>query len=214
MSIDKERWSTAQEREAAYWGNCNSHVAYGEFLKQEVYGREMGVFAEYGTPELELDMRGKSVLDIGGGPVSMTLRAFNAGQLVVVDPCKWPDCVLRRYDRHGINFLRCSGEELDEKFLSDETTFDEVWMYNVLQHVHNPELIVHNAVKRINPVGGVLRVYEWVWIPADVNCHPHTLTPEGMLNWLHGCRIVKVGLPRIVEHGCDATAFTGLFERP
>ena len=55
--------------------------------------------------------------------------------------------------------------------------------------------------------------FEWPNIPADA-CHPHILTPEGLLNWLHGCQIVKVGLPHLKEYWSDSVAFTGIFSRP
>src|SRR5271157_3366544 len=98
-------WNETQKHEAAYWGNCLGMTAWGEFCKQEMYGREMELFEEYGTEFAELDMKGESVLDLGGGPVSMTLRCFNAKRLVVVDPCNWPPSVKRRYDNYGIEFV-------------------------------------------------------------------------------------------------------------
>jgi 2-polyprenyl-3-methyl-5-hydroxy-6-metoxy-1,4-benzoquinol methylase len=205
-------WNETQKHEADYWGNCLGMTAWGEFCKQEMYGREMGLFSDYGTPDGELDLQGKDVLDVGGGPVSMTLRCINAGQRIVADPCQWPASVLRRYDYYGIQFLRTAGEDLDQRFLDSRTSFDEVWIYNVLQHVQDPEKVIDNAVARIAS-GGVLRMFEWCYIPAD-KCHPHVLTPELLLNALQGCRIVKVGLPRLKEFWSDATAFTGVFSKP
>jgi len=205
-------WNETQKHEADYWGNCLGMTAWGEFCKQEMYGREMGLFSDYGTPDGELDLQGKDVLDVGGGPVSMTLRCIYAGQRIVADPCQWPASVLRRYDYYGIQFLRTAGEDLDQRFLDSRTSFDEVWIYNVLQHVQDPEKVIDNAVARIAP-GGVLRMFEWCYIPAD-KCHPHVLTPELLLNALQGCRIVKVGLPRLKEFWSDATAFTGVFSKP
>jgi 2-polyprenyl-3-methyl-5-hydroxy-6-metoxy-1,4-benzoquinol methylase len=203
-------WNEAQEHEANYWGNCLGMTAWGEFCKQEMYGREMGLFAEYGTPHGELNMQGKSVLDVGGGPVSMTLRCIGAKALVVVDPCDWPPSVARRYRNYGIKFVRAAGEVLDCHHLPIER-YDEVWVYNVLQHVQEPAKVVTNALDRLTP-GGVLRIFEWCYIPADT-CHPHILTPEALLNWFAGCRVVKVGLPRLKEFWSDATAFTGIFTR-
>ena len=89
--------------------------------------------------------------------------------------------------------------------------YDEVWLYNVLQHVGDPAKVVANAVGRLAQ-GGCLRLFEWINIPAD-DCHPHVLTPDGILNWLCGCRIEKVGLPHLKEFWSDATAFTGIFKR-
>ncbi len=202
-------WNETQKHEADYWGNCLGMTAWGEFCKQEMYGREMGLFSDYGTPDGELDLQGKDVLDVGGGPVSMTLRCINAERLTVVDPCEWPESVHRRYRNYDINFLRAAGEDLDKCHLRQ---FDEVWIYNVLQHVQDPEKVIANALARIAP-GGVLRMFEWLYIPAD-DCHPHVLTPELLLNALQGCCIVKVGLPRLKEFWSDATAFTGVFSKP
>ena len=120
----------------------------------------------------------------------MTLRCINAERLTVVDPCEWPESVHRRYRNYDINFLRAAGEDLDKCHLRQ---FDEVWIYNVLQHVQDPEKVIANALARIAP-GGVLRMFEWLYIPAD-DCHPHVSTPELLLNALQGCCIVKVGLP-------------------
>ena len=82
----------------------------------------------------------------------------------------------------------------------------------MLQHVQDPAQVVANAITRVAP-HGVLRIFEWLHIPAD-DCHPHVLTPEGLLNWLRGCCILKVGLPHLKEFWSDATAFTGIFSPP
>lgn len=185
-------------------------TAFGEFCKGEMYLREMGLFADYGTADGELAVPGKTILDVGGGPVSATLRCVGAERLVVVDPCQWPPSVGRRYANYEIEFVRATGENLDKAL--DAYRFDEVWVYNVLQHVQDPAQVVANAITRVAP-GGVLRIFEWLHIPAD-DCHPHVLTPEGLLNWLRGCCILKVGLPHLKEFWSDATAFTGIFSPP
>ena len=204
-----DKWTEAQKHEAEYWQNCLGMTAWGEFTKQEMYGREMGLFSEYGTPDGELDMQGKSVLDIGGGPVSMTLRCINAGILTVADPCPWPPSVHRRYKNYGIEFIQARGEDLlGQHFRVPEAkgVYDEVWVYNVLQHVQDPAQVLTAA----KTLGKVLRIFEWLWIPAD-KCHPHVLSPEGILNWLEGCRIKKIGLPHLKEFWSDATALAGVF---
>jgi 2-polyprenyl-3-methyl-5-hydroxy-6-metoxy-1,4-benzoquinol methylase len=214
--IASSDWNEVQKHEAAYWGNCLGMVASGEFCKGEMYGREMGLFAEYGRNSAgedlqgELDMQGKSVLDVGGGPVSMTLRCIGSGPLVVVDPCNWPPSVARRYRNYGITFIQAPAEELRETRLPFET-YDEVWIYNVLQHVKDPAAVVDRALARVAK-DGVLRIFEWVYIPADA-CHPHVLNPADLLNWFAGWRIVKIGLPHLTEYWSDATAFTGIFKR-
>jgi 2-polyprenyl-3-methyl-5-hydroxy-6-metoxy-1,4-benzoquinol methylase len=204
-------WEEAQKHEAEYWQNCLGMRAWGEFCKQEMYAREMGLWDAYGNGLGELQMQGKSVLDVGGGPVSMTLRCLDASRLLVVDPCEWPSSVLRRYHNYGIQFVRQPCEDLDKIFLEPATCYDEVWIYNVLQHVQDPVKVMQNAIARVAP-GGVLRVFEWCYIPADA-CHPHVLTPEGLLTWLTGTRILQVRIPRLKEFWSDATAFCGVFGR-
>lgn len=199
------RWADAQVHEAEYWGDCLGMRAWGEFTKQEMYGREMGLFEEFGEGmNGELDMRRCSVLDIGGGPVSMTLRCINASELVVADPLTWPQSALRRYANYGIKFIQSPAEELP-----DVGTFDEVWMYNVLQHVDDPQLVMHNIKHLITPTG-TLRVFEWLNIPAD-SCHPHVLTPNLLLNGFAGLRILDVRIPRLNEYWSNADAFVGVF---
>jgi 2-polyprenyl-3-methyl-5-hydroxy-6-metoxy-1,4-benzoquinol methylase len=208
-------WEEAQKHEANYWQNCLGMTAWGEFCKQEMYFRCMELFADYGfNPQVggfdlqgELSLGNRSVLDVGGGPVSGLLRVIGTGRLVVVDPCEWPASVHRRYRNYGIEFIRAPGEELNQ-VVSD--TFDEVWIYNVLQHVQDPALIVKNALSRVAP-DGKLRMFEWINIPADA-CHPHVLTPVGLLNWLRGARIVSMGIPHLKEFWSNADAFVGVFQ--
>jgi hypothetical protein len=196
-------WDAAQTDEKKYWGNCLGMTTWGEFVKQEMYGREMGLFDAYGNGQGELDMQHQSVLDIGGGPGFLTLPCINAGQLIVADPCIWPESVYRRYRKYGIEYSRSAGEELH-----GFGGFNEVWIYNVLQHVQDPAKVLTNAIT----CGKVLRVFEWCHIPADT-CHPHVLTPEKLLNWLSGTRIEKVRIPVLNEYWAkNATAFVGVFQ--
>lgn len=207
MKIDPTTWAEVQYHEADYWGNCLGMRAWGEFTKQEMYGREMGVFDDYGDGHGELNMRGKSIMDVGGGPVSMTLRCYNAGRLIVVDPCEWPASVLRRYKAYGIKFIQEAGERLNAQPALDK--HDEVWVYNVLQHTQDPRAVMYNAMDRVKP-GGVLRIFEWLNIPAD-KCHPHVLTAEWLLNTLAGCRVERIRIRRLKEYWSDADALAGVF---
>lgn len=188
--------------ESRYWRNCLDAVAFGEFQKQEMYGREMGLWADYGDEWGDLDLQGKSVVDMGGGPWSMLLRCYDAGRMVVIDPIQWPPSVQRRYENYGIEFIRAGGE--DGEYHGKKA--DEVWMYNVLQHVTDPAKVLHNAMT----FGKKVRIFDWLYIPADV-CHPHVLTPDLILNGMHGAKIERVNVKRMTEHLCNADAFIGVF---
>lgn len=212
MKIDSTAWAEVQHHEADYWGNCLGMRAWGEFVKQEMYGREMGLFDAYGK-DGELVMGGRSVLDVGGGPVSMTLRCWDSPNLIVVDPCQWPASVERRYRNYGIKFICAAGEDLDRIALPvsmlNSGRFDEVWCYNVLQHVQDPAKVVKNAFARVAP-GGVFRIFEWLNIPAD-ECHPHVLTAEWLLNTLTRCKVERIRIRRLKEYWSDADALAGVF---
>ncbi len=80
--------------------------------------------------------------------------------------------------------------------------FEEVWIYNVLQHVIDPIKVIENA-KRLAPV---LRIFEWIDLPAYEG-HPHALTKEGLESWI-GQPGATVNLN---TRGCGGRAFHGVF---
>lgn len=177
------------------WGNCMGAEVWHEFCKQETYGQGLQLFNDYGIKDtLELDMKGKSVLDIGGGPVSMTLRCVNASKLVVVDPCSWPDSVHRRYKNYGIELVQDYGEDYKG------TKFDEVWIYNVLRYVRDPQRVMKNALDHSH----TLRVFDFLWVPIS-DLYIHTLDPTELLVWLD--------TPIIKYFNVTAeSVFTGVFQ--
>jgi len=194
-----------QHHEMEFWGNCLNLQTWHEFVKQEMYGREMQLIADYGVAG-EYDMRGRSVLDIGGGPVSMTLRCINSSKLVVADPIQWPDSALRRYRNYGIQFLKVPGEELSQSV----GLFEEVWVYNVLQHVMDPLEVLAKACDHVAELG-VLRVFEWLDIPAD-KCHPHVLTESLLWQGVKGMTVKMHRMPTLNDYWTpNAKAFVGVF---
>jgi glycosyltransferase involved in cell wall biosynthesis len=163
--VDSDAWNKASRWEAEWWGDCSNTA--DEEAKQVFYADQMGV-PRWGSHLVGavFDAGGKSILDIGGGPVSLLLRCKNRGRSLVVDPIRWPDWIHERYRTAGITYLQMYAEDLD---LIER--FDEVWIYNVLQHVQDPALVIHRARAH----GKVVRVFEW--IDAEVNVgHPHSLS--------------------------------------
>jgi hypothetical protein len=159
------------DHEAAYWGDCAN--TWHEEYKQQHYAILMGV-NEYGHwPRYDLSCR--SVVDIGGGPVSMLLKTVNGGRLTVADPCGYPKWVRDRYRAHDVNYAQMAAEDFAG------VGYDEAWIYNVLQHVRDPERVAAVAGRAARTA----RVFEWTGIPAD-DMHPHVLTPEALDEWF-GC---------------------------
>lgn len=157
-------WDDDQRSEAAWWGDCSN--TFGEETKQLTYARKLGldplnIDGHWPT----YDLTGRSVLDIGGGPVSLLLKTINRAKATVVDPCRYPDWIRDRYTTAGIAYLQQPGEQ------ATPLGFDEAWIYNVLQHVQDPGQIIRNA-KASAPV---VRLFEWIGIPA----HFQTTVSDG-----------------------------------
>jgi hypothetical protein len=184
--------------EAEFWGNCYDMNALGEIVKQTTYAQEMGIFDEYGDEYGDIDLDGASVIDIGSGPWSLLLRCYNAGKLTAVDPIPWPPSVFRRYETYNIEFINKGGEEI-----GDLPMADEVWIYNCLQHVEDPTLVLQNAKK----IGRRIRIFEWLNTPVD-EYHLHTLTQESLMAALTGTNPERVRIVSLTGR-CLGTAFVG-----
>ena len=183
--------------ETAWWSDCAN--TWWEEQKQIAVARRLGLETVWGgahPPTFPLG--GRSVIDLGGGPVSLLLKCVDRGQCAVVDPGDFPPWVAARYAHCGIGFWHGPAEQIDD----EELRFDEAWIYNVLQHVIDPETVVRVARSH----AATVRVFEWVNLPPYPG-HPHTLTPEALDEWL--------GAPGFVtemnESGCVGRAYYGVF---
>ena len=176
--------------ERGFWGNCVN--TYFEERKQWVYAEMMRLPMH----NCAIIADGKRILDIGGGPVSMLLKCHGLKQGVVVDPIAYPDWVKQRYEAANIRYIQMNAEDISG------SGFDEVWMYNVLQHCVDPERIIANA-KRSAPV---FRVFEWLDFPPHAG-HPHMLTQEAMDRWIGGTGHVEY----LNKEGCYGNSYSGCF---
>lgn len=173
-------WNHAQDAELDFWGDCLSTIV--EEQKQLFIANRLKLnFLEY--PLSRIDMEGKSVIDVGSGPVSLLLKCRNFSKAVAVDPLmgKFPAWVRYRYEAAGITPLAGTGEALELVWAYSPfgDKFDECMIYNVLQHTIDPELIISNALK----VAKTLRIFEYVDIPSDEK-HPHVLKADKLDLWL------------------------------
>jgi hypothetical protein len=165
-----------QEFEKRYWGNCAN--TFDEEQKHYTYAKYMGILQvhySFLVPHPQLSEHQFSVLDIGGGPVSMLLKVMNLKQGLVVDPLPYPDWTRDRYAAHNIGVHLIPAENLDVK------GWDEVWIYNCLQHVQDPAVIIRRACTAAK----VLRIFEWVDVEPHEG-HPHKLTKESLDDWILG----------------------------
>lgn len=155
------------DHEKSFWNDCTN--TFGEDRKHYTYAKFMGLEQDY----YSFNVHNKSILDLGGGPTSMLLKAINLKKGKVIDPIKYPDWTTERYKIKNVEVLVDCAEN------AQESGWDEVWIYNCLQHVKDPQKIIENA-KRAAPV---LRIFEWIDIPAHEG-HPHELKEELLNLWI------------------------------
>lgn len=194
-------WNEAQAWETSWWGDCTNTL--GEELKQLTYARRMGLEMYHdGRSPYNIDLDGMSVLDIGGGPVSMLLKCTNRGKCAVADPMPLPTWAAERYKLAKIVHMRLPGEKLlPEVFVNN---FEEVWIYNCLQHTQDPQLIIENAKQ----AGGLIRIFEWIDTAVNVG-HPHSFTVDVLDEWLGGHGRVE---QLKGENSCYGKCYYGVFQ--
>jgi hypothetical protein len=190
-------WEEHQSWESGWHGDCL--VTYWEETKQLEYAGKMGIEAEVILGKYPFyNFQAKRILDIGGGPISMLLKAKDKGDFTIVDPCDYPEWVMKRYTDNGITFLKQKAEDIDVT-----KTYDLVLDYNVLQHTDDPEKIINNARK----ISKIIRIFEWIETEITPG-HPHSFKKEQLDSWLGG-----VGQTAIMNgKGCFGPAYFGVFK--
>lgn len=163
QSISPKEWESHNEWERAWWGDCKD--TFDEQLKQEIYAEFMKL-TQFGSIRHSFNLKKMSILDIGGGPVSLLLRCYDYKRAVIVDPCAYPDWVMERYKIANIEYIKEKAEEVNF-----EEKFDEVWIYNCLQHVQDPAKVIEMAIKSAKKIR-IAEVLEIVVYPG----HPQSLT--------------------------------------
>lgn len=191
-----DKWKKAQEWELLWHGDAAN--LFHEEEKQLVYADRMGLKFTWNTKTpYVLDLGGKSVIDIGAGPCSLLLKAENFSRAYAVDPLmnRFPSWVRERYRTHGIEPIAECGEDVDLPVA------DEVWIYNTLEHVRDPEKVARNAVR----LGRVVRVFEWIDTYVNEG-HIHVLTEDKLREWFGNGTVENMN-----ELGCYGPAFYGVF---
>jgi len=193
-AIPRSAWLEAQCWERNWWGNCaNTFLEEQWQVKLLPY---LGLQLQQDWQFQYIELGGRSVVDLGGGPVSLLLKARNGSRLTVVDPCPYPDWVYGRYASAGIEVVR----QQAELFRTDQV-YDEAWLYNVLQHTEDPAAICRTA----RSVARLIRVAEWIETDPPNVGHPHVLDRDRLDEWLGGTGQVirpdRSGLRNVLYYG-------------
>jgi hypothetical protein len=192
-------WNEHNEWEKSWWGDCTNSI--GEEIKQLAYIKKLGLSftGNEKTPYI-IDLKGASVVDVGGGPVSILLKTYNAGIRIVVDPCPYPKWVTARYRAAGISLVKVKAEEMTPDLFPP---VDECWMYNCLQHVDDPSRVVSSALSACK----VLRVCEAIGTRVT-DGHPHSFTAQWLDDHLGGEGKVE----HVKEHNIYGFLYFGVFK--
>jgi len=193
-----QSWSEAQIWEKN-WHDNQQFNTYNEETKQYIYASLMGL-NRYATNYYGIrgwDFGNQSVLDIGGGEISMLLKS-RASKRVVVDPLNYVGWIRMRYKEAGIKFQNIKAEDI--RF---NEPFDIGIIYNCLQHTEHPSIIV-NKIKRYCKV---IHVFEWINEGISEG-HIHNLTEEKLNEWFDGYG--KVG--NLNQYPCIGQYYCGIFK--
>ncbi len=206
---EDEMDATAQAWESEWWGSCTN--SFGEEAKQITYAHRMGLVntPRYGKWPV-YDLNGYSVVDLGGGPSSLLLKCVN-GWGTVVDPCPYPEWVAQRYASAGSrNHPEYEAatifyvQEPAETYRSADKV-SECWIYNVLQHVVDPERVIATARASAH----LIRIFEWIEAETNVG-HPHSLHAADLSRWITGSEGAGT-IQAVDENGAVGLAFYGTF---
>ena len=158
MATLKERWDAAQtEERKLHTHTMESGLAnYGAIYKK--YFEHLGIDSER--------LYRKRIIEIGCAdfPALVFCKKYHWG--IVVEPM--PSPILMRLASENIETLHVVPKCAEDY---DFPPADEVWIFNVLQHVMDPLLIIQMAMKS----AGIIRFFEPIDAPID-NCHLHRFT--------------------------------------
>lgn len=178
-AISYERWSEAQRCEAEYWAREAQNPA--KLMADIADGHHFTA----GVLDIRVDtVRGLSVLDIAGGPYPLFV-GWGVARHTILDPADYPEA-------RGVRRVRCLAEDFEPE------PFDEVWGYNVLQHVRDPSAVMATARRCAR-----LRVRWFDVVETPIYpVHPHSIRAD----WLRyemsreGFRVVRdIDGSRLVE---------------
>lgn len=224
--LTHDRWVTAQNAESNYWNK----LSIAELLR--ICAEKPAFLKLVGDQVVATLFENKEMLEIGVGPLGISVASFYAQKykikrLVKVEPLERRSIMespLMREDWASVflKWIHMLGEEGECVQLSGEQInynceFDTVIMYNVLDHVNNPKLILKNAYNALREYGQILvgvdcrsvrgRIkFEYITRRKHkgetiVEAHPYTFLPTDVVHMMSdvGFRNIRtIGLPGLM----------------
>lgn len=176
--ITQERWAEAQEAERRFHNDPKdvALVKYSESYSQ--YFKWLGI---------DPDLKGKSIIEIGPADVPALYFCENYSQSCIIEPM--PSTLLYEL---VFDLPICLSMVVAED--NDINNCDEVWLFNVLQHVLDPDKVVDNCKKWAKTI----RYFEPVDQPIS-DCHPHAPTQDDFKRWFGDAAKLYQGNPNAVN---------------
>lgn len=234
--ITQDRWLTAQASEFKYWDD----ISITELLRICAEKPAFLDLIDYRIVESLFEE--KDVMEIGVGPLGVSIASFYKNKhqirrLVKVEPLekiliKETSLMNELWARMFVEWVDSLSEEGDYVQLPGEQMvyseeFDTVIIYNVLDHVKEPESILKNAYNALRKGGrilvgvdcrSVLGLIKFEYILRNtrkgeilVEAHPYSFLPSHIVRMLN-----KVGFENIQAFGVPGLVdrFVGRISRP
>lgn len=164
-------WQNAQLLERQYHITATALCRREEQHKRSLYAALLGINAA--------SVKDKLVLDVAAGPSGLLLSfadLIKEGS-VALDPLTFGDEDEERYVAAGVTRVY----EKIEKYPGN-AQFDEVWVYNGLQHVECISASLENIRQHARRA---VRIFEYLHVPVD-QLHLHELTVDRIRSGLKG----------------------------
>ncbi|MBD2295372.1 methyltransferase domain-containing protein [Anabaena sphaerica FACHB-251] len=226
-TVKQARWQAAQLAESQYWDGMN----ITELLR--ICTEKPDFLSILSQEQLQYLFDDKEILEIGVGPLGISLASFypekhKIKKLVKLEPLARTlitesSLIQQIWARPFIdwisslseegNYIQKSGEQMEY-----EEEFDTVIIYNVLDHVKDPLLILRNAYKSIRSGGQILVgvdcrsilgqiKFEYILrrIAKDeilVKAHPHTFLHHQVVQLLEEAgfdHVQTIGIPSLIH---------------
>jgi hypothetical protein len=174
--ITQARWQEAQEAE----------YVIATYTEANAYRATRLIFDYL---NMNFDQWGKTIAEIGCGPYPATLFCEHVLPLLY-EPLWFPELKAATRDVT----VRWYRQPFEDAPLVEA---EECWLFNCLQHVRDPELVVTKA-KQVAPV---IRFFEPVDYPTCVY-HPHTFTEADFRRWFGDVTRYTDRLPGFFDADC------------
>jgi hypothetical protein len=165
ISIEKDQWTNAQSLEL--W-----HMLHDTAKEDSHEHGTKVIFKNHFSLDYKKDFIGKTIIESGGGRFPHVAFCDGVKNKISVEPLfDRLDEYSKKYQLdHGVQVIQSAFEDYEP---DEDLEIDEVWFFNVLQHVKDPEL----QIKKAKQIAKVVRVFEPIHVPTDT-AHPRMFDLE------------------------------------